>query len=57
MPTISFTKDFSITKKETVERLERGAVSTQPLKMDSQRVFVSMQRGEKKLLDLLRSKA
>lgn len=57
MATISFTKDFSITKKETVERLERGAVSTQPLKMDSQRVSVSMQRGEKKLLGLLRSKA
>ena len=57
MATISFTKDFSITKKETVERLERGAVSTQPLKMDSQRVFVSMQRGEKKLQSLLRSKA
>ena len=57
MATISFTKDFSITKKETVDRLERGAVSTQPLKMDSQRVSVSMQRGEKKLLGLLRSKA
>ena len=57
MATISFTRDFSITKKETVDRLEKGAVSTKPLTMDSQRVSVCMQRGEKKLLGLLRSKA
>ncbi len=56
MATISFTKDFSITKKETVERLEKGAVSTSPLKLNSQRILGNMQRGEKKLLDLLRSK-
>ena len=57
MATISFTKDFSITKKETVDRLERGAVSTKPLSVDSKHVSVSMQRGETKLLGLLRSKA
>ena len=56
MATISFTKDFSITKKETVDRLEKGAVSTKSLKLDSQRVLGHMQRGEKKLLALLRSK-
>ena len=56
MATISFTKDFSITKKETVDRLEKGAVSTKSLKLDSQRVLGQMQRGEKKLLALLRSK-
>ena len=56
MATISFTKDFSLTKKETVDRLEKGAVSTKSLKLDSQRVLGHMQRGEKKLLALLRSK-
>lgn len=47
MATISFTKDFSITKKENVDRLEKGAASTKSLKLDSQRVLGHMQRGEK----------
>ena len=31
MATISFTKDFAITKRETVKRLERGMQNTKPL--------------------------
>jgi len=27
MATVSFTKDFAITKKETVERLEKGIIT------------------------------
>jgi hypothetical protein len=56
MATVSFTKDFSITKKETVERLEKGIQISQPLNTDSASVISKMKRSEKILLGLLRSK-
>lgn len=57
MATISFTKDFAITKRETVERLEKGIQNTKPLNIDSQNVIANMKRSEGKLLSSLRSKA
>lgn len=55
--TISFTRDFSITKRETVERLEKSLVTTKPLAIHSQNVVADIQRSEKKLLKLFHSKA
>ncbi|MDI3537429.1 MAG: hypothetical protein PWP30_1911 [Eubacteriaceae bacterium] len=57
MATISFTKDFAITKRETVERLEKGIQNIKPLNIDSVNVIADMKRSERKLLSLLRSKA
>lgn len=57
MATISFTKDFAITKRETVERLEKGIQNTKPLNIDSRNVIADLKRSEGKLLSLLRSKA
>jgi hypothetical protein len=57
MATVSFTKDFAITKKETVDKLEKGIENTKPLNIDSQNVISDMKRSERKLLDMLRSKA
>jgi len=57
MTTISFTKDFAITKRETVERLEKGTQNTKPLNIDSRNVIADLKRSEGKLLSLLRSKA
>ncbi|WP_157910348.1 hypothetical protein [Petroclostridium xylanilyticum] len=57
MATISFTKDFAVTKRETVERLEKGIQNTKPLNIDSRNVIADLKRSEGKLLSLLRSKA
>lgn len=57
MATVSFTKDFAITKKETVERLEKGILTSKPLNIDSQNVIATMKRSEGRLLNTLRSKA
>ena len=57
MATISFTREFSITKKETVDRLERGIQHIKPVKISSHNIVADMQRSERKLLNLLRSKA
>jgi len=57
MATTSFTKDFAITKRETVEKLEKGIQNTKPLNIDSRNVITAMKRSEEKLLSLLRSKA
>ena len=57
MTTHSLTRDFSITKRETVERLEKSLVTTQPLIIYSQNVVADIQRSEKKLLKLFYSKA
>lgn len=57
MATISFTKDFAITKRETVERLEKGIQNSKPLNIDSRNVIADMKRSEEKLLSSLRSKA
>ncbi len=57
MTTHSLTRDFSITKRETVERLEKSLVTTQPLVMHSQNIVADIQRSEKKLLKLFYSKA
>ena len=57
MATISFTNDFSITRKETVERLEKSIITTKPLTISSQNVVADIQRSEKKFLRLIRSEA
>ncbi|GEM_PF-2060685 len=57
MATVSFTKDFAITKRETVERLEKAVQTTKPLHIDSKNTIVDMRRSEGKLLHTLRSKA
>ena len=57
MATVSFTKDFAITKRETVERLEKSLNHIKPLSISSHNVVADMQRSEKKLLSMLRSKA
>lgn len=56
MATVSFTKDFTITKSETVERLEKGIQNIKPLNIDSKNVISDMKRSEGRLLNLLRSK-
>jgi len=57
MATSSFTKDFKITKKETVARLEKNAVTTKPLNINKENALSNMKRSEEKLLAFLRSKA
>ena len=56
MATVSFIKDFAITKKETVERLEKSILTTKPLNIDSKNVIAEMKRSEGRLLNSLRSK-
>lgn len=57
MATVSFTKDFAITKRETVERLEKGILTAKPLVIDSKKILTEKKGSEERLLDLLRSKA
>ncbi len=57
MATISFSKDFAITKRETVERLEKGIQNMEPLNINSKNVIADMRRREERLLNTLRSKA
>jgi hypothetical protein len=57
MATISFSKDFAITKRETVERLEKGIQNMKPLNINSKNVIADMRRREERLLNILRSKA
>ena len=57
MATVSFSKDFAITKRETVERLERGIQTIKPLNINSKNAVSDMRRREEKLLGILRSKA
>ena len=57
MVTSSFTKDFNITKKETVGRLEKNAETIKPLNINKEHALNNMKRGEEKLLAFLRSKA
>ena len=57
MATVSFTKNFAITKRETVERLEKGILTAKPLNIDSKNVIAEKKRSEDGLLDMLRSKA
>ena len=56
MATVSFTKDFAITKKETVDKLEKAVQVTRPLNIDSKNVITNMKRSEGRLLSTLRSK-
>ncbi|MBP7331028.1 MAG: hypothetical protein KBA08_01720 [Firmicutes bacterium] len=56
MTTISFSKDFAITKKETVERLEKGVLNIKPLKINPKDVIADMRKREEKLLHALRSR-
>lgn len=57
MTTSSFTKDFKITKKETVDRLEKSVGTIKPLNINKDNVLNDMKRSEEKLLAFLRSKA
>ncbi|XEQ93693.1 hypothetical protein SCACP_25900 [Sporomusa carbonis] len=57
MATISFTREFAITKKETVDRLEQSVQHIKPVKISSRNVVADLQRSERKLLNTLRSKA
>ena len=57
MATISFTKDFSITKRETVEKLEKSMQDFKPLYVETTDVVLNMKRNENKLASMLRSKA
>ena len=57
MATVSFTKDFAITKRETIDKLEKAVLDTKPLNIDSKDVIADMKRSEGKLLNMLRSKA
>ncbi len=56
MTTISFSKDFAITKKETIERLEKGVLNIKPLKINPKDVIADMRKREEKLLHALRSR-
>ncbi len=56
MATASFNKDFAITKRETVQKLERGILNSKPIKINSKDTISDMKRSEGKLLDTLRSK-
>lgn len=57
MATASFSKDFAITKRETVERLEESINHIKPLNINSKNVVSDMRKREEKLLSILRSKA
>lgn len=57
MATVSFSKEFAITKRETVERLEEGIKNIKPLNINSKDVITDMRRREERLLNILRSKA
>ncbi|RBP58097.1 hypothetical protein DES36_12532 [Alkalibaculum bacchi] len=57
MATVSFSKDFAITKRETVDRLEKGIKDVKPLNINSKNAVSDMRRREEKLLNILRSKA
>ena len=57
MATVSYTKDFAITKRETVERLEKGILISKPLVIDSKKLLTEKKGSDERLLDLLRSKA
>jgi len=56
MATVSFSKDFAITKRQTIERLEKSIQNDKPLNIDSKNVIANMKRSEGKLLNTLRSK-
>ncbi|NMA82447.1 MULTISPECIES: hypothetical protein [Clostridia] len=52
----SFTKEFKISKSETVERLEKAIKDIKPLEMNSRDAVNRMRERENKLLELLRIK-
>jgi len=57
MATASFTKEFSITKQSTIDRLEKAIENIQPMTVTEQDVVAKIQRSDSKLLNMLRSKA
>ncbi len=57
MATSSFTRDFKITKKETVDRLEKSTETIKPLNINKENALTNMKRSEEILLAFLRSKA
>ena len=56
LATASFTKNFAITKKETVEKLENALKFIKPLNIDTENIITNMKINERKLLNFLRSK-
>ena len=56
MSVYSFTKEFKISKSETVERLEKAIKDIKPLEMNSRDAVNRMRERENKLLELLRIK-
>ena len=52
MATTSFSKDFAITKRETVERLEEAIKKVRPLNIESKNVIDDMKENEGELLSL-----
>ncbi len=57
MATSSFNKDFTITKIETVERLEKSIEQIKPLAVSTKDAISEIKRSESKLLSILRAKA
>jgi hypothetical protein len=57
MATVSFTKNFVIAKKETMDRLEKAIENIEPLNIEPKDVIVNLKRSEKRLLNIFRSKA
>jgi len=56
--TDSFLKDFAITRRETVEKLENDIkhIKALPVYVDSHNVIAELKRNEGRLLNMLRSK-
>jgi len=54
MATISFSKDFSITKRETVERLEKNIHNVEPLNINAKNVVSEMRKREERLLNIIK---
>lgn len=53
MATSSFSKDFAVSKRGAVERLEKGVRSIEPLNTNSKNVIAYMRKREEKLLNML----
>ena len=56
MATISFNKSFEITRKETLEKLEKASEYIKPIQIDSDIARDTLKRSESKLLNIFRSR-
>ena len=57
MASISFTKEFSITKQSTIDKLEKAIENIQPITSSTNDVVADLKRSESRLLAILHSKA